>query len=51
MVKMKKNGKKYDIAPERVDKLLKRGYTLVKDTPAPKDVETDHEDLEQDGEI
>jgi hypothetical protein len=45
MVKMKKDGKKYEIAEHRVEKLLKRGFTMVIDTPEPKDVLTEQTEM------
>lgn len=51
MVQMLKDGKTYEIDDHRVEKLLKRGFELVEDTPDPEDVKPDQEDLEQDGEI
>ncbi len=51
MSKMYKDGKEYEIDEARVEKLLKRGWSLVEDTPDPEDVKPDHDDLEQDGEI
>lgn len=50
MVKMSKDGKTIEISPERVEKLLKRGFALVTDTPAPEDVDTVHEEQNKDGE-
>tara|TARA_R110000851_G_scaffold211412_2_gene363976 strand:+ start:2207 stop:2377 length:171 start_codon:yes stop_codon:yes gene_type:complete len=45
MVKMTKDNKEYDIAEARVEKLLKRGFSLVKeDTPEAEDVESDQDD-------
>lgn len=46
MVKMTKDKVEYDIAESRVEKLLKRGFALVTDTPEPKDVVKDQVDLE-----
>ncbi len=50
MVKMIKDGKEYDIAEARVEKLLKRGFELVTDTPDTKVVDNDQED-QLDGEV
>lgn len=50
MIRMKKDKKEYDIAEHRVEKLLKRGYTLVQDTPESEVVNIDHEDQKHDGE-
>ena len=45
MVKMQKQDKVYEIAEHRVEKLLKRGFQLVDDTPeVSEDVTSDQED-------
>ena len=49
MVKMLYNGKEYEIAEDRVAKLLRRGFDLVKDsTPETEDAEVDQTDQEVD---
>jgi hypothetical protein len=49
MVKMIKDGKEYDIAEARVEKLLKRGFEVVTDTPAPSEDVNEEDQIANNG--